>query len=322
MTHTPYDIDLDRNAANFQPLTPLSFLERSAALTPDDGRRGERALAAAQAKLEAGGREAAEELLATAELAPLDALQRAGLQRLRAQIALVFDRGRDGPALLVEAARRLEPLDPALARETYLQALGAAMYAGRTTADSGVFEVAEAARAAPAAPEPLRALDLLLMGLARRCTEGPVAGVHALRLALEQVRDELLEDHAAVMRWLLLTPIVQSVTVFELWDDDAFQAIATPAVALARDTGALALLPVALVYRSGMHLFAGELAAAEALVQEAEVIALATGNAASPYARLLLGAWRGVEGEAVALIKAALEDDSPQSEGRVAVSTA
>jgi fatty-acyl-CoA synthase len=35
VTHTPYDIDLDRNAANFQPLTPLSFLERSAAVFPD-----------------------------------------------------------------------------------------------------------------------------------------------------------------------------------------------------------------------------------------------------------------------------------------------
>ena len=32
---TPYDIDLDRNPANFQPLTPLSFLERSAAIFPD-----------------------------------------------------------------------------------------------------------------------------------------------------------------------------------------------------------------------------------------------------------------------------------------------
>ena len=30
-----YDHDLDKNAANFQPLTPLSFLERSAAVYPD-----------------------------------------------------------------------------------------------------------------------------------------------------------------------------------------------------------------------------------------------------------------------------------------------
>src|SRR5579859_4775110 len=88
-----------------------AFLERAAELTPDPARRGARALAAAQAKLEAGGREAVEELLATAELTPLDELQRAVLQRLRAQIAFVFNRGSDGPPLLLDAAKRLEALD-------------------------------------------------------------------------------------------------------------------------------------------------------------------------------------------------------------------
>src|SRR4051794_1676343 len=98
-----------------------AFLARAAELTPDPARRGARALAAAQAKLQAGGREAAEELLATAELTPLDELQRARLQRLRAQIAFVFSRGSEGPPLLLDAARRLETLDAALARETYLE---------------------------------------------------------------------------------------------------------------------------------------------------------------------------------------------------------
>ena len=160
-------------------------------------------------------------------------------------------------------------------------------------------------------------MDLVLDGLARRCTEGPSAGVRALKGALQQVRDETLDDHAAVMRWLLLTPIVQSMTVFELWDDDAFHALATRAVQLARDSGALALLPVALVYRSGVHVFGGELVAAEALVQEADAIAVATGNAGLLYAWLLVGAWRGVEADAMELIAAGLEDESRRSEGRV-----
>jgi hypothetical protein len=124
-----------------------------------------------------------------------------------------------------------------------------------------VLEVAGAARAAPEAPKPPRSLDLVLDGLARRCTEGPSEGVPALSLALQAVRNEALDGHAEIMRWLLLTPIVQSMTVFELWDDDAFHQLATRAVRLARDTGALALLPVALVYRSGVHLFGGELVA-------------------------------------------------------------
>ena len=294
-----------------------AFLERAAELTPDPARRGARALAAAQAKLEAGSREAAEELLATAELAPLDELQRARLQRLRAQIAFVFSRGSDGPPLLVGAARRLEALDPALARQTYLEALGAAMYAGRVNADSGVLEVAKAARAAPMAPTPPRSVDLVLDGLARRCTEGPSGGVPALRLALQAVSNEALEGPAEIMRWLLLTPIVQSMTVFELWDDDAFHQLASRAVRLARDTGALALLPVALVYRSGVHLFGGEFVAAESLVEEADAIAVATGNAGLLYAWLLVVAWRGVEAEAMELINAGVENPTARSEGRV-----
>jgi DNA-binding CsgD family transcriptional regulator len=294
-----------------------AFLERAVELTPDPTRRGGRALAAAQAKLEAGSREAAEELLATAELTSLDEPQRAGLQRLRAQIAFVFSRGSDGPRLLLDAARRLEAFDPASARDAYLEALGAAMYAGRVDADSGVLAVAEAARAAPDAPQPPRSTDLVLDGMARRCTEGPSAGVPALRLALQEVSSEALDGHAEVMRWLLLTPIVQSMTVFELWDDDAFHALATRAVRLAREAGALALLPVALVYRSGVHLFGGEFAEAEALVQEADAIAVATGNAGLLYAWLLVGAWRGVETEAMKFIDAGLENPTARSEGTV-----
>ncbi|MGH2887312.1 MAG: helix-turn-helix transcriptional regulator, partial [Solirubrobacteraceae bacterium] len=123
--------------------------------------------------------------------------------------------------------------------------------------------------------------------------------------------------HEEIMRWLLLTPIVQSMTVFELWDDDAFHALATRAVRLARDTGALALLPVALVYRSGVHLLGGEFVAAESLVQEADAIAVATGNAGLLYAWLLVVAWRGVEAKAMELINVGVENPTARSEGRV-----
>jgi DNA-binding CsgD family transcriptional regulator len=294
-----------------------AFLARAAELTPDPARRGARALAAAQAKLEAGSRDAAEELLATAELALLDDLQGAMLQRLRAQIAFVFTRGSDGPPLLLDAAKRLERLAPALAHETYLEALGAAMYAGRVNADSGALQIAEAVRAAPAAPQPPRPVDLILDGMALRCTEGPGAGVPALRLALEAVMDEGLDGHEDVMRWLLLSPIVQSMAVFELWDDDAFHALATRAVRLARDTGALALLPVVLVYQAGVQLFGGELAAASALIQEADAISVATGNASLVYGGILLVAWRGAEAEAMELITAGLDNSNARSEGTV-----
>jgi DNA-binding CsgD family transcriptional regulator len=292
-----------------------AFLQAAAELTADPADRGGRALAAAQAKFESGAPEAVQELLAVAETCPLDGLQSARLAHLRAQIAFVFGRGSDAPALLLHAAAMLAALDPALSRETYLEALGAAMYSGRIDADSGVVKAAEAARAAPAGPQPPRSSDLVLDGLAIRCTEGPGAGVPPLKAALQAYSSETLESHAEIMRWLLLSPVVQSMTVFELWDDDAFHALATRGVQLARDTGALAMLPVALVYRSGMHLFGGEFAAASALIQEADAIAVATGNPSLMYARLLLDAWRGVEAEATALINAGLV--TAGGEGRV-----
>src|SRR5919197_419350 len=121
----------DRARARGGAAAAAAFLAHAAELTPDPAQRGRRALAAAQAKFDAAASDAALELLATAELAPLDELQRARLERLRAEIVFARTRGSDAPALLLGAARRLEPLDAAMARETHLEATAAAMYAGR-----------------------------------------------------------------------------------------------------------------------------------------------------------------------------------------------
>jgi DNA-binding CsgD family transcriptional regulator len=294
-----------------------AFLERATTLTPDPGHRGGRALAAARAKFESAAPDAALDLLTVAESGPLEPLQRARLARLRAEIAFALRRGSDAPPLLLEVARQLATLDAAASRETYLEALGAAVYAGRLYAESGVRTVAEAARAAPAAPRPPQSIDLVLDGMATRFTEGPGAGVPPLRAALEAFRSEPLDGHDARMRWLLLCPVVQSLTVFELWDDDAFHALATRAERLAREAGALTMLPVSLTYLSGVHLFAGDFATTEALLEEADAITAATGNARLVYGRLLLGAWRGGEAAAVALIDAGLEYAQTRGEGRV-----
>src|SRR3954466_2333416 len=139
----------DRARARGGAAAAAAFLARAAELTPDPAERGRRAPAAAQAKFDAADSDAALELLATAELAPLDELQRARLERLRAEIAFARTRGSDAPALLLHAARRLAPRDAAMARETYLEAMVAAMFAGRLTEEPGVREAAEAAQAAP-----------------------------------------------------------------------------------------------------------------------------------------------------------------------------
>ncbi|MDW5594239.1 AAA family ATPase [Conexibacter stalactiti] len=294
-----------------------AFLQRAAELTPDPAVRGARALAAAQAKFESASPEAALGLLEVAEMCPLDDLQRARHARLRAEIVFAQRRGRDAPPLLLAAAGQLAALDPALARETYVEALGAAMYAGRCSSGSGVHEAAAAARNAPPAPQPPRSIDLVLDGMATRFSEGPGAGVAPLRLAVEAFRNEVLDGHEATMRWLMLCPVVQSLVVFELWDDDAFHALATRAVRLARDTGALTMLPVTLPYLAGVHLFSGEYATAAALNHEADTITAATGNAALVYAWILLGAWRGAPAEALEVIEAGVESATARGEGRV-----
>ena len=193
-----------------------------------------------------------------------------------------------------------------MARETYLEAFGAAIYAGRLYADSGVRTAAEAARAAPAAPQPPRSIDLVLDGMAKRFTEGPGAGAPPLRLALDAFRNEALDGHEAIMRWLMLCPVVQSLSVFELLDDDAFEALATRAARLAREAGALTMLPVALTYLAGVRMFGGEFATASALLEEADAITAATGNAGLVYGWIVLGAWRGAEDEGLQRINAGL----------------
>ena len=294
------------------------FLERATELTPDAARRGARALAAAQAKFDAAAPDAARDLLAMADACPLDGLQRARLERLRAEIVFAQRRGGDASPLLLDAARRLEPLDAALARETHLEALAAAIFAGRLGSSGSMRAAAVAARAAAPGPQPPGPIDLLLDGLSTRLTDGLVRGLPRLRDAIEAFRGELRRNQDDLVPWLWLAcPIAQEAAAHELLDDEAWNDLATRAVVLARDAGALSVLPVALVYRAGVHLHAGEFAAASALIAEADSITTATGFARVRYTSLVLAAWRGEEPAALELIEADVRDATARGEGRI-----
>ena len=298
----------DRAQARGGVAATAAFLARAAELTPDPAERGRRALAAAQAKFDAAAPDAALELLATAELAPLDELQRARLERLRAEIAFARTRGGDAPALLLHAARRLEPLDAAMARETHLEAMAAAMFAGRLGDTPDVREVAEAAQAAPAAPHPPRAIDLLLDGLATRFTEGYSAGVPPLRKALDAFRD--VEGLTARdVRWLWLACRLAQ----DLWDDELWHVLATRGVRVARDTGALHLLPNMANYLAALNVHAGAFATAAALIDEVDAITQATGIPPLHYSAAMLAAARGDQAEV--LFESALRSATERGEG-------
>jgi DNA-binding CsgD family transcriptional regulator len=286
-----------------------AFLERAAGLTLDPARRAQRALAAAQAKHQAGALDAALGLLAMAQAGPLDELQRALCDLLRAQIAFASSHGRDAAPLLLSAAQRLEALDVRLARETYLEAFTAALFVGRLS--PAVGDVARAARRAPAPPDPARAPDLLLDGLALLITEGYAAGTPALRRALLAFRDQDISVERG-LSWLWLAERV----AMALWDDETWQILASRHVALAREAGALSELPLAIRSRILLHTHTGELQQGEALIAEAQAVADATGSQLGPYGATGLAAWRGRETEAAELIQATLDGVSSRGEGR------
>jgi DNA-binding CsgD family transcriptional regulator/tetratricopeptide (TPR) repeat protein len=304
-----------------------AFLERAAVLTADPALRGARALAAAQVKRDAAAPAAAYELLAIAELAPISDIQQAQVARLRAQMEFTRSRGGDSGApklsetapQLLNAAMRLDTLDDDLARETYLEALAAAMYAGRLGETGALEKVAEAARAAVGrAPKLHRPIDLLLSGMANRITGAVSAGPDPLRTAVELMCTQAQQNDGQALRWMSLgLAIVQESAVGELWDDAMYRQLASAAVRQARDAGALAVLPSALAYRAGVHVLAGEFATAATLIEEAASIAAATDYAPLRYHSLTLAVWRGIPADAVGLIEAAAADGTARGEGRV-----
>ena len=286
-----------------------AFLERSAGLTLDPARRAQRALAAAQARHRAGARDAALFLLAMAQAGPLDELQRARGDLLRAQIAFASSHGRDAPPLLLSAARQLEALDVGLARETYLEAFTAALFVGRLS--PAVGDVARAARMAPAPLVPARAPDLLLDGLALLVTEGYAAGTPALRRALLAFRSPDISAEEE-LSWLWLA----GRAAMAVWDEETWHILASRHVKLAREAGALSELPLAVRSRILLHAHAGELEEGAALIAEAQAVTDATGSQLGPYGALGIAAFRGREAEANELIQATMDGVTSRGEGR------
>jgi DNA-binding CsgD family transcriptional regulator len=306
--------ELERSAGRAQARGGLAaaaaFLERAAVLTPDLAQRAERTLAAAQAKVQAGAFDAASRLLGVAEAAPLDEFQCARVDLLNAQLAFASDRGGDAPLLLMSAAKRLETVDVNLARDTYLDALNAALFAGRLARPGGwPQDVSQAALAAPRPSYPPRASDLLLDGLAANFAEGHAAGLPLLRRAVGAFDGETSPEED--LRWLWLA----NIAAVHLWDFDRWGRFSSRHVRLTRGAGALSELPLALIQRAYVLLFAGELAAAASLVEEVQVITEATGTRLAPYGDLALAALRGREAEFSDLAIATKDEVAERGEG-------
>jgi len=309
-------LELERSAGRARARGGLAaaaaFLERASALTPDPADRTRRALAAAQTKHEAGASGAALQLLTAAATGPLNALQRAQSQLLRAQIEFVRTRSSDVPKMLLDAAKTLAPLEPAQSRDTYLQAIEAAIHAGPLGHGRGVLEVAEVARDAPRPTGPPSPTDRLLDGLITRFTKGYEASVPGLRQALNAFRDHVSANDGS---WRGLWAAGR--VAYMLWDEETLYALTSRFVRHARDAGALATLATALNFHSTVIVHTGDLAQAAELIAEEQAITQAIGAPPLPHGRLSLGGWSGRRAETLQLYDATVQEATRRGEGTV-----
>jgi DNA-binding CsgD family transcriptional regulator len=305
--------DLERSAARAQARGGLAaaaaFLERAAALTPDPALRAERTLAAAQANRQAGAFGKALELLAATEAGPLDEFQNARVDWLRGQIAFASGLGSDAPPLLLKAAKRLEPLNLDLARETYVDAWQAAFFAGYLAGAGDLLEISRAARALPPPAHPPRPVDLVLDGFALLVTDGPAAAAPVLRQATCAFASPDIPDEE-ILRWGFIATVADEA----LWDDEGWR-VTVRQVQLARDVGALDQLSFLLNRMAIETVWNGDFAAATLLIAEAGTVCEATGSRFAPVAAMMLAAFRGREAEAAPLIQSITEQATAGGQG-------
>ena len=308
--------ELERSAGRAQARGGLAgaaaFLERAVLLTADPACRAERTLAAAQAHLQAGAFGTALKLLADAEdegSGPLNELQSARVDLLRGEIVFASGQGSDASSLLLKAAKRLEPLNVSLARETYLTAWIAALFAARLAGSGDLPEVSRAARALPPAAEP-RPVDLVLVGLALLVADGPAAAAPTLRQAVSVFTGAGLTVEDG-LRWGWMAQGAASA----LWDSDAWHVMLVRQLQLARDAGALERLPLLLASLGTEVVWSGDFAAGAALVAEADAVCEATGSRSFPFTAMMLASLRGNQAEAAALIEATLAEAEAAGQG-------
>ena len=307
--------ELERSAARAQArggyAAAAALLERSTSLTSEPRSRVERRLAAARSHLRAGSFDAALASLAVAESESSDEFVRVRVELLRGLVAAASNAGSDASVRLVRAARRLERLDPALARQTYSDAWAAALYAGHLAEPGGnLVDVSLAARAAPRPDVPRGPFGQVIDGLAILVSDGRAAAEPVLRGGVHR----LLHEARPADYWLHWG-VLGAMAAAAVWDLDSWSAVSARQVALAREFGALSVLPTALNALALVTTWRGDLEAAAVLVAEHDSIKAATGIQVAPYGAVLRSAYRGRVPEASALVASTTRASADRGEG-------
>jgi DNA-binding CsgD family transcriptional regulator len=305
---------LERSAKRAQARGGLAaaaaFLRRSVELTRDPAKRVNRALEAAHLSLQAGVFDLANNLLATAAAGPLDDFQRARINLLRAQAAFSQHRGGDASPPLLRAAAAIEQLDPAVALDTYLDGLSAALVTGRFASAGALAEASRVARVAARPHQPARFSELLLDGLSMLFTDGRTAADPVLaRAATGFAAGAAQPDEVLRHGWLA------AAAALAVWDYDVCLAVASRAVQLARDAGALSVLAVSVNVLAQTAVLGGDFERAATSIAESDAVIEATGTRIAPYAAVALAGFRGQKAVADELIDATIADATTDGQG-------
>jgi DNA-binding CsgD family transcriptional regulator len=217
--------------------------------------------------------------------------------------------GNEGPPLLLEAARRLEPLNLDMARETYLTAWTAALFAGRLATHGNLHEVSRAARELPWSAQPGKA-ELILDALTLLVTGGPAAAAPALRRALAAFAETgtTLEEE---IRWGWFA----HAAALALWDHDTWRAILERQVRILSEAGALDRLPIMLASLGVATLWAGDFAATAAVIAESDTVCEATGTPAATFTTLAVMCLRANAAKALPLIRVTIAKATESGQG-------
>ena len=273
-----------------------AFLERAAALTPDEEHRARRMLAAAENRLAAGEAPAARALLGLAAPRLADVLARARARRLEGQSLYAAGQMPEATSVLLDAARMVQSFETRLARDTLLDAWGAAQFSGQPGA--GMAEYLRAVRSVPkVADSRATVADLLLDGFAAVGERRYDAGAALLRRAIAPltVGQSMADDALPHLMGMAMAAGM-------LYDDSARYQMEKRWVGELRDRGAIAALLPALGIQMSVQIEEGRFADAEATLAEARALSEATGYRAylGAYARaeLWVLALRGREADA------------------------
>jgi DNA-binding CsgD family transcriptional regulator len=309
--------ELERSAGRaFQRsgcIAAATFLERSAQLTPAPETQAFRRLLAAAAYLQAGSVDRARELIRLSVGHLADPGARAQAMRIEGAVRFADGRGGETPTLLFGAALALRELDPRAGNETMMECAEAAMWAGNLSTGTTVVDVAEAVRTWFESEDDASTASLLLHGYCQRMTAGYPAPVAWWRGAAQMAAQDVTGSTRIQLQGMLWN------ATGDMLDFDNHIRIARERVREARDQGALATLPIALVCLAWNEIQAGCLDAADAMIAEATEIASATGLPEFPGAhgliRVALQAWRGQDAEAGALAKTVNQEARQQGQG-------